>query len=173
MHESAGQNRICRAAYCRTEQDRGGQCIRVQDRTGYAGQDIMRQNWRVVEVQTAVPRTRFTLCSLAGRYNSSLSSAERALPAAVGTKTVASKTFDKQNPELVRTGKTVGKKKIVLYNIVELETCSCVGSNYTGLVCNNTPWFGLASRLHGVKLKSVIDSGEHTTSLRVAAACLL
>jgi hypothetical protein len=86
---------------------------------------------------------------------------------------VASETFDKQKPELVRTGKTVGKKKIVLYHIVELETCSCVGSNYTGLVCNNTPWFGLASRLHGVKLKSVIDSGEPTMSPRVAAACLL
>ncbi len=42
--ESAGQNRTCRAAYCRTEQDKGGQCMRVPDRTGHAGQPIAGQN---------------------------------------------------------------------------------------------------------------------------------
>ncbi len=65
--------------------------MRVPDRTGHAGQPIAGQNKtvhksagqnriyrRVGEVQSAVPRTRFTLCSLAYRYNSSLSSAERA-----------------------------------------------------------------------------------------------
>ncbi len=44
VHESAGQNRTCRAANSRTEQDSGGQCMRVQDRTGHAGQSIAGQN---------------------------------------------------------------------------------------------------------------------------------
>jgi hypothetical protein len=44
VHESSGQNRIFRAAHCRTEQDNGGQCLRVQDRTGHARQHIAGQN---------------------------------------------------------------------------------------------------------------------------------
>ncbi len=38
------RNRICRAVHCRTQQDSGGQCMRAQDRTGHAGQPIPGQN---------------------------------------------------------------------------------------------------------------------------------
>ncbi len=43
------RNMICRAAHCRTEQDSGGKCMRVQDRTGYAEQPIAGQNKTVLE----------------------------------------------------------------------------------------------------------------------------